>query len=1125
MSKDILKNHEWNEVLWKPLAQEKASLMESEQRQVRVAAYARTSKKISTQLQSLENQIDYFTRFVQTKPHFRLVSIYYDEGISGTKMNNRLGLNRLLRHCREGKIDYIVTKSISRFSRNVKELIEVVKELQELKVGLYFQKENLDTSKEYNEFLLSTYAALAQNEVETLSHNVSWGYEKKALRGSPKFERILGYHVSYHQKKTHITVDPEEARIVKKIYELSLEGTALNKIAHYLMQEGILTSKGGAVWEGSTVKNILTNVAYTGNLFAYFQTKALLHQGKPNEVPSYYIENSHPAIIDQATFEEVQKRFKSAVPKKESKKAEFRALSGRVMCGICGCNYQFLPDYKVPCWRCRKTKVGSDLCASSKLIESELLDMMKQAFYEHFLEKGTLKDIFHPMKRFHEQDYHEQRRLLYFSHLRLVREQEKTASEEEWAAIHDKKRQLEEELFNFENHVKSMEKDRPYREKAITWMTRLQSLDDFYEQATIDYLRAWIVNITIYSKDAFIVYWFDQEETKIGEGEMSEPPKTIRKQNIKASPSRQTNEDSGKEEGDVIVQTKGRETSATSEISLTRQIKKEKKNMNKVEQSIRTKPEQPILSTASYCRVSTEQDAQQISLESQVAYYTYLILKNPGMSFAGIFADRGLSGTKTKNRTEFNRLIQKCKEGKINLILTKSISRFARNTVDVLSTVRLLKSLNPAVYVHFERENIHTADKNSELMLTVLSSMAQEEAVNIGTSSQWGKQKLAEVGIVKPSRAPYGYTFDEQRNWCIVLAQATVVKRIYDSYTAGSSIGQIARELSADNITTANGHRHWHPNTVGNMLKSEIYKGALLYQKTYMKNSLTGKQAVNQGVLPQYYIENHHPAIITPEEWENVQTIREAKKPKTAHSSPNDPHLFRQTFRCGECGGVISPHVYYDKVSSKKQKTRHYWRCRVANGKNFSATCIAPSFREEYVEHNFMSALLAIKTNEDFVLSVEAVAAKTDLTSEELAKIEEIEAMNEQLNQELYEAVDEELNQAGQDTQKVEALTDQIVQYKHQLDAYEERQELATKYRDELEWLMNELKDMYEFDPLKHRIAFRADIFERLVESGSIHPDGRIVYKLSTGIEWECYLEDKLSYKLRVKRPRRKKRK
>src|SRR5690606_5966633 len=111
LSKDILKDHEWNEVLWKPLNQEKASLIESEQRIIRVAAYARTSKKVSTQIQSLENQIDYFTRFIQTKPHFRLVSIYYDEGVSGTKMKNRFGLNRLLRHCREGKIDYIVTKS------------------------------------------------------------------------------------------------------------------------------------------------------------------------------------------------------------------------------------------------------------------------------------------------------------------------------------------------------------------------------------------------------------------------------------------------------------------------------------------------------------------------------------------------------------------------------------------------------------------------------------------------------------------------------------------------------------------------------------------------------------------------------------------------------------------------------------------------------------------------------------------------------------------------------------------------------------------------------------------------------------------------------------------------------
>ncbi|MDQ0415673.1 hypothetical protein J2S25_003900 [Mesobacillus stamsii] len=280
---------------------------------------------------------------------------------------------------------------------------------------------------------------------------------------------------------------------------------------------------------------------------------------------------------------------------------------------------------------------------------------------------------------------------------------------------------------------------------------------------------------------------------------------------------------------------------------------------------------------------------------------------------------------------------------------------------------------------------------------------------------------------------------------------------------------------------------------------------------------------VNKGELPQYYIEDNHPAIITLEDWDKVQTIRKLNQPKVTRPSVNAPQPFRQTFRCGECGGIISQYENYDRQKDAiKKKARRYWRCRVANGKNFSGTCTSPSFREEYVEHNFMSALLEMKSNDLPQLEAEAVSERTDLTNKEHSEIEEIEIMMEQLNQELYEAVDEELNQAGQDTKQVEALTNEIVQLKHQLDAFEERQEQAAKYRTELEWLMNELEDIPEFDPLKHRIAFRADIFERLVESGTIHPDGRIVYKLSTGIEWECYLENKLAYKLKVKRPRRK---
>ena len=409
----------------------------------------------------------------------------------------------------------------------------------------------------------------------------------------------------------------------------------------------------------------------------------------------------------------------------------------------------------------------------------------------------------------------------------------------------------------------------------------------------------------------------------------------------------------------------------------------------------------------------------------------------------------------------------------------------------------MLKSLNPPVYVHFERENIHTADKDSDLMLTVLSSMAQEEAVNVGTSSQWGKQKLAEIGIVRPSRFPYGYTPDEHKNWCIEPKQAAVVKRIYESYTAGKSIGRIARELSEDGIETANGNKYWHPNTVGKMLASPVYKGCILYQQTYVKDPFTRKQVINQGELPQYFIEDHHPAIIQPEEWEAVQKIRESKQITFTIKSGeiSKPQNFHQIFQCGECGGAVSHRMHYDRRDLKK-KARHYWRCLVAAGKNNSSTCSSPSFREEYIEHNFMSALLAMKADDSLEQKVIEVIEGTSLTIEELVEVKEIEATMEQLNQELYKAVDEELNQAGQDTKRVEALTNEIVKLKKQLDAYEERQELAAKYKTEFEWLVNELNGIDDFNPIKQRIPFRTDLFERIVESGTIYPDGRIVYKL-----------------------------
>ncbi|WP_170270147.1 recombinase family protein [Heliorestis acidaminivorans] len=970
----------------------------------------------------------------------------------------------------------------------------------------------------------------------------------------------------------------------------------------------MISSRGSAVWDGTTVKKILTNVTYTGNRVATFKSNDLLNKGKATERQSYYIENNHQAIIDLATFEEVQKRIQATEYQKNMKKAEFRSLSSRILCGLCGCNYQFLRDYATPCWRCRKGKYGMEICSSYRLYESELLEMMKEAFKKRF-DTQTLKDIFYPMKRHHEQDQYEQRRLLYFSRLRLIREMEKKAPECELPVIQDKKKELEEELFTFESHLKKIEKDRPYREESIAWMKSISSLDDFFEQATIDRLRAWIVSMTIYSKDLFLVQWYDQQETQVGEGDTPEPPKTWRNLNHAKEQSRK-GEDvivQGKEvsqnevlaqseaivqvvlidqgdgriqsdvipkddtliqgdtfsqsdapvqdnviikddaliqsdviaqdntfiQGDTLAQndthvhrdaltsTNKAKINTPAKGYLTRQIKKE--NIIKVEQAVQRKQlEKPKLRTASYCRVSTEKDPQQISLESQVAYYTYLILKNPDMSFAGIFADKGLSGTKTKNRTEFNRLMQKCKEGKIDLILTKSISRFSRNTVDALSYARMLKSLDPPVHIHFERENINTADEDSELMLTILSSMAQEEAVSLGSSSQWAKQKLAEQGIVNVSRVPYGYDLDEEKNWVINPEQADVVRRIFRSYLNEKSSRTIARELSEEKIESASGNNYWHQNSVDCILQSIFYKGCYLYQKTYSQDAITQKRLVNKGELPQYYIEDHHPAIIPPDDWDAAQELREVRKAKVkiTPKERREPQNFHKIFRCSQCGGKLSPHTQYNHQDPKKG-AKHYWRCLVARGKNNFAKCNVPSFRQEYLEHNFMTALLEMKANERFQIEAEAVAAKTDLTSEELAEVKAIKAKMEQLNQELYEAVDEELNKAGQDTKKVEALTAQIVKCKEQLDEYEERKEKAEKYRDELKWLMKELEDLEEFDPLKHRVDFRADIFERLVESGVVHPDGRIVYTLSTGVEWECYLEEKRSYKLKVKGQRK----
>lgn len=269
----------------------------------------------------------------------------------------------------------------------------------------------------------------------------------------------------------------------------------------------------------------------------------------------------------------------------------------------------------------------------------------------------------------------------------------------------------------------------------------------------------------------------------------------------------------------------------------------------------------PKLKVAAYCRVSTDSDEQATSYEAQMEHYTNFIQKNDEWEFAGIFADDGISGTNTKKREEFNRMIEECMAGHIDMVITKSISRFARNTLDCLKYIRQLKEKNIPVF--FEKENINTMDSKGEVLLTIMASLAQQESESLSKNVKMGLQFRYQNGEVQVNHNRFmGYTKDENGHLIIEPSEAEIVKRIYLEYLQGASLKQIGEGLEADGILTAAGKAKWRPETIKKILRNEKYIGDALLQKTYTVDVLTKKRVQNNGIVPQYYVENDHEPII-----------------------------------------------------------------------------------------------------------------------------------------------------------------------------------------------------------------------------------------------------------------------
>ena len=370
-----------------------------EQKIIRVAAYARVSSDKDAAFHSLEAQTEYYRDYVAAHPEWELVSIYSDNGISGTTIN-RPEFQRMLQDCREGKIDLVITKSVTRFARNTVILLETIRELKKLGIDCYFEKEDMHSISPDGELLLTLLAMYAEEEARSASENQKWRIRKRFENGEPWVGKMLGYRLDNGK----LVVIPEEAEIVRQIFMDYLSGMGLYRIAKKLILQKVQPDNGNA-WSGTSIRRILTNEKYTGNLLLQktfvpdFRTKvSKINHG---EVRKYYVENSHEAIIDQETFDAVQAELLARATSRKRNGAEvippYHLFHGLILCGYCGRLYGYhrtnVKKYDKAVWTCPSFYImGKDVCPSQKIPEDILIAKTKEVLAVDELNRDVLLD-------------------------------------------------------------------------------------------------------------------------------------------------------------------------------------------------------------------------------------------------------------------------------------------------------------------------------------------------------------------------------------------------------------------------------------------------------------------------------------------------------------------------------------------------------------------------------------------------------------------------------------------------------------------------------------------------------------------------------------------------------------
>ena len=511
-----------------------------------------------------------------------------------------------------------------------------------------------------------------------------------------------------------------------------------------------------------------------------------------------------------------------------------------------------------------------------------------------------------------------------------------------------------------------------------------------------------------------------------------------------------------------------------------------------------TETEKKLVQVAAYARVSTEKDEQEDSFERQVEHYTSMINSNSEWQLVKIYADPGISGTRAEKRPEFMQMIADCREGKIEKVLVKSISRFARNTVDALNYIRELKDLGISVY--FESENIDTLTPGGEVLLTILAAMAEQESRTISTNIKWAWQRKFQNGdIILNTGLMLGYRKTDKTDedghviYEIDETEAEIVRRIYREFLAGITVTRICRGLERDGIKTKLGKSNWRAGGIESILTNEKYTGNAVLGKTYKPDVLTRYRKTNDGEkAPMYYVENSHPAIIEPEMFELVKVELEKRKQAGEKAVGNSRYTSKYPFSgilvCSECGSLLRRHVRTMGTGNKVAS----WACklRVAEGR---ANCDSHHVREDVLEKTYLAAISQMSEQAEEVITAVregTLLAMEPRNAENLQAVEnEIITVQEQALKIQKDKMQGLITDAAYN-EEIKRCSDKMKQLEQQ---QEELRTAETRYAEVKSWLDTFEKAMVKGDKA---CTLDAATIKGLIERINVSNDGiEVIFK------------------------------